>query len=324
MKDASRPPKPFACGLAMRVDIATTIPDASKRATYLFLQLTLAFSSLVWALIIWSGHLAMGFGLMIPLIMWCPALAALVSCRNLGRTFRSIAWRWPNNKYIVAAYIVPLIYTSIAYGAIWAWHLGGWNSEFVSEVVQSFGLRGLPVWGSFTLYITSMASGGLILNLSTALGEEIGWRGFLIPELAKQMSFTRLSLLSGIIWTAWHTPLLLFADYNAGTNRWYALGCSTVTLVSLSFILAWLRLKSDSVWPPAVFHASHNLFVPGVFDNLIRNTGSTLWYTTEFGAALTITSAVFAIYFWTRRSEVHCLIADNVPTALRAQLVGDQ
>ena len=104
----------------MRVDIATTIPDAPKRATYLFLQLTLAFSSLVWALIIWSGHLAMGFGLMIPLIMWCPALAALVSCRNLGRTFRSIAWRWPNNKYIVAAYIVPLIYTSIAYGAIWA------------------------------------------------------------------------------------------------------------------------------------------------------------------------------------------------------------
>ena len=266
----------------------------------------------------------MGFGLMIPVIMWCPALAALVSCRSLGRTFRSIAWRWPNNKYIVAAYIVPLTYTSIAYGAIWAWHLGGWNSEFVSEVVQNFGLRGLPVWGSFTLYIASMASGGLILNLSTALGEEIGWRGFLIPELAKQMSFTRLSLLSGIIWTAWHTPLLLFADYNAGTNRWYALGCSTVTLVSLSFILAWLRLKSDSVWPAAVFHASHNLFVPGVFDNLIRNTGSTLWYTTEFGAALAITSAVFAIYFWTRRSEVHCLIADNVPTALRAQLVGDQ
>ena len=76
----------------------------------------------------------------------------------------------------------------------------------------------------------------------------------------------------------------LFADYNAGTNRWYALGCCTASLVSLSFVLAWLRLKSDSLWPAALLHASHNVFVPCVFDNLIRNTGSTFWYTTQFGA----------------------------------------
>jgi hypothetical protein len=57
-------------------------------------------------------------------------------------------------------------------------------------------------------------------------------------------------------------------------------------------MLAWLRLKSDSVWPAAVFRVSHNVVVPGVFDSLIRNTDSTLWYTSEFGAALTITSAV--------------------------------
>ena len=270
----------------------------------MYLQLTLVFSVVVWTLIIWSGHLYMGFGLMIPAIMWCPALAALVTCRLLGRDFRSLAWRWPNHRYIVAAYFVPLAYASLAYGAVWVFRLGGWNSEFVSLVAQGFGLRGLPAWGSLTLYIISMATGGVILNLSTALGEEIGWRGFLVPELAKQMSFTKVSLLSGIVWAAWHSPLLLFADYNAGTNRWYALGCSTVALVSPSFILAWLRLKSDSIWPAALLHASHNLFVPGIFDNLIRNTGSTLWYTTEFGAALAITSASFALYFWTRRTEI--------------------
>jgi uncharacterized protein len=117
--------------------------------------------------------------------------------------------------------VVPLAYTSVAYGAVWALRLGSWNSEFVSEVVQSFGLRGLPAWGSLTLYVISMATGGTILNLSATLGEEIGWRGFLVPELAKQMSFTSVSLLSGIVWSAWHCPLLLFADYNTGTNRWY-------------------------------------------------------------------------------------------------------
>ena len=66
--------------------------DTPKSATYLYLKLTLAFSALIWALIIWSGHLLMGFGLMAPVIMWCPALAALATCRKLGRESGSLAW----------------------------------------------------------------------------------------------------------------------------------------------------------------------------------------------------------------------------------------
>jgi len=143
-----------------------------------------------------------------------------------------------------------------------------------------------------------------IPSLSHALGEEIGWRGFLVPELARLMSFTKLSLLSGLIWAAWHSPLLLFADYNSGTNLWYALGCFSVMVVSISFVFAWMRLKSGSLWPAALLHASHNLFVQGIFDNLMRNTGRTLWFTTEFGAGLALTCAAFAAYFWTCRREL--------------------
>jgi uncharacterized protein len=281
--------------------------DTPARATYLYLLLTLAFSAVVWIFIIWSGHLGMGFGLLIPVGMWCPALAALVTCRLLGRSFRSLAWGWPQARYVAAGYFVPLAYAAMAYGAVWALGLGGWNSPFVSQVAQQFGLRGMPAWGSLTLYIVFAATGGMVRSLSTALGEEIGWRGFLVPELAKQMSFTKLSLLSGIIWAAWHSPLLLFADYNAGTNRWYGLGCFTVMVVSISFVFAWLRLKSGSLWTAALLHASHNLFVQGIFDNLMRNTGRTLWYTTEFGAALALAGFAFAVYFWTRRGEVEAV-----------------
>jgi CAAX protease family protein len=285
---------------------AAAIPmrNSPKKATYLYLGLTLAFSTVAWTLIIGSGHLNAGFGLMIPVIMWCPALSALVTCRILGRTCRSLAWRWPDTRYAAIAYFVPLMYCLVAYGSVWATRLGGWNSEFVSLVAQEVDLPVLPAWGSLGVFIISMATGGLILNISTALGEEIGWRGFLVPELAKQMSFTRVCFVSGIIWAAWHVPLLFLADYNVGTNRWYALCCSTISLISLSVMLAWLRVKSDSLWTAALLHASHNVFVACVFDNLIRNTGSTLWYTTEFGASLSLTSAVFALCFWIRRGEV--------------------
>ena len=278
--------------------------DTPKRATVVYLLFTLLFSSVIWALVIWSGHLGMAFGTMVVGIMWCPALAALVTCRVLGRSFRSLAWRWPEWKYIATAYLVPLAYAGIAYSTIWALRLGGWNWELVNLVAERFGLRGMPAWGAFLLWLLFTATATLIMRIATALGEEIGWRGFLVPELAKQLSFTKLSLLSGSIWAAWHAPLLLFADYNAGTNRWYAMTCFAVMIVSSSFIFAWLRLKSGSLWPAAVLHASHNLFVQTVFDSIMRNTGKTLWYTTEFGVALALVTTCFAAYFWTRRGEV--------------------
>jgi len=295
------------------------MPDTPKRATALYLLLTLVSSAVIWGLIIWSGHLGMGFGLMVTAVMWCPALAAFVTCRLVGRSVRSLAWRWPEGRYVAAAYFVPLLYSSIAYGAVWAFRQGGWNSEFVGMVAQRFGLRGMPAWGALTLYVCFMATAGMVRSLSTALGEEIGWRGFLVPELAKQMSFTRLSLLSGIIWAAWHSPLLLFADYNAGTNRWYALGCFTVMVVSISFVFAWLRLKSGSLWPAALLHASHNLFVQSIFDNVMRDTGRTLWYTTEFGAALALVSAAFAAFYWRRRGELDRAMPAEEPDAVLSQ-----
>ncbi|MGB7151450.1 MAG: type II CAAX endopeptidase family protein [Terriglobales bacterium] len=278
--------------------------DTPQRATILYLSFTLLFSAVIWTLVIWSGHLGMAFGMMITAVMWCPALASLVTCRLMGRSFRSLAWRWPEGRYLAVAYFLPLGYAAIAYGSVWALRLGGWNSDLVGLVTQRFGLRGMPQWGVFALWLLFTSTAGLIRGLSTALGEEIGWRGFLVPELAKQMSFTKLSLLSGVIWAAWHSPLLLFADYNAGTNRWYALGCFAVMVISGSFAFAWLRLKSGSLWTAAVLHASHNLFVQTVFDNMMRNTGKTLWYTTEFGIALAAVNIAVAVYFWTRREEV--------------------
>jgi len=203
--------------------------DTPKKAISLYLLLTLSLSAVVWALIIWSGHLNMGFGLVIPAIMWCPALAALLTCRLLGREVRSLAWRWPDSRYMAAAYSVPLAYASVAYGAIWALKLAGWNSDFVTLIAVGLGLNGLPAWASLTVCIIFMATGGVIQNLSMTLGEEIGWRGLLAPELLKYMSFTKASLVSGFVWASWHSPLLLFADYNAGTNRWYAFVCSAIT-----------------------------------------------------------------------------------------------
>jgi membrane protease YdiL (CAAX protease family) len=75
-------------------------------------------------------------------------------------------------------------------------------------------------------------------------------------------------------------------------------------VVSLAFPLAWLRLRSGSVWPCALLHASHNLFIQAFLDRVTVDTGITRWLTTEFGAALALTVGITAWLFWRQRDAV--------------------
>ncbi len=53
-------------------------------------------------------------------------------------------------------------------------------------------------------------------SMATALGEKIGWRGFLVPKLATATrSYPKTALMSGVIRAVWHFPLLIFGNYNA-------------------------------------------------------------------------------------------------------------
>ena len=154
------------------------------------------------------------------------------------------------------------------------------------------------------VYVLVMGSFGLVRSLSSALGEEIGWRGFLVPQLSKTFSFTATALISGIIWSCWHYPILIWGDYNAGTPTWYGLTCFTVMVIAMSFVFAWMRLKSGSLWTGAILHASHNQYIQAIFTPLTRNTGKTAWFIDEFGAVLPVIAVLFAIYFWSKRREL--------------------
>ena len=115
---------------------------------------------------------------------------------------------------------------------------------------------------------------------------------------------TATAVISGVAWALWHWPAVSYGDYNAGTRAWYAVMCGTILAISISFVMAWLRLKSGSLWTGAILHASHNLYVQSIFTPLTRNTGKTAWYIDEFGVVPPLIAACFAIYFWSRRREL--------------------
>jgi membrane protease YdiL (CAAX protease family) len=151
------------------------------------------------------------------------------------------------------------------------------------------------------LFVATLA---VLFSCLSAAGEEIGWRGFLVPELMKFNSFTRTALISGVVWSAWHLPLILWSGYNSGTPSWYAVSCFAVMVISISFVFAWLRLKSGSVWPAVLLHASHNAIIQIYLDGLTVSRGPTNYLIGEFGCAMSPLTIFFAWIVWRRRAEV--------------------
>lgn len=124
------------------------------------------------------------------------------------------------------------------------------------------------------------------LGLIGAFGEELGWRGFLLPKLMVEVRHPYA--LTGIVWAAWHLPLIAFGGFYAVEHRLqmaliYALG-----IVAMNLVFCELRMRSGSVWVATVAHAAHNfvfqfvvpvliLTMPGgrakLWDQIVGDTG---------------------------------------------------
>jgi membrane protease YdiL (CAAX protease family) len=237
--------------------------------------------------------------------MWSPAFAAFATKRIFGESVRELPWKWGSARNAWLGYLIPIAYALPVYIIVWVTGLGAFNLSILPKIAQDFGWPNFPAGLALTLFILLTATLGMVAKTSRALGEEIGWRGFLVPELSKVVGFSGVGIISGLMWAAYHFPVLIFADYNAGTSAWYGLTCFTIMVVADSFILAWLTLRSRSLWPAAILHGSHNLFIQSIFTPLTRDTGPTKYVIDEFGIGLVITITIGAIVVWGKRAEVY-------------------
>jgi membrane protease YdiL (CAAX protease family) len=270
----------------------------------LFLLLVFLFSSLPYAIIIHTHHIRAANGLIARLIMWCPAFAAFATCALLRIDLATLGWNWRPAKYVAWGYFLPLLYAIPVYAVAWFAIKGSFAlGAFEHTMADTYGLSRSPHLATFLLGIPVLATVGVVGSVANALGEEIGWRGFLLPRLVNRFGFTLGCTISGVIWAIWHYPILLWADYNVGTSPRYALACFTLMVIAHAFIMGWLRLKSGSLWPCAMLHASHNLFVQLIFDAITAPAGRVLYITTEFGAGLVLTIGAIATYLWLRERK---------------------
>ena len=97
-----------------------------------------------------------------------------------------------------------------------------------------------------------------IMGMIQCFGEELGWRGYLLPKIGEKLSPLSASVFTGVIWGLWHAPIIAMG-YNYGTNNPIAgIFAMTVFCTVLGIISGFLTYKVRSIWPAVLFHASIN------------------------------------------------------------------
>lgn len=171
--------------------------------------------------------------------------------------FRDVGFKVGKLKYWFLAFSIPLLIAFVS--NLICWNVG--INEFVPYPETILAKVGVSSVG---MLIALKFPWWLLWGNLNALGEELGWRGFLIPKLT-YLKVRHPFLLSAFIWGVWHYPLILWGDYATSEYPVISVLLFTIMIMCSGVFVAWLRMESGSVWVATFYHACHNLFLQTVF-----------------------------------------------------------
>lgn len=216
----------------------------------------------------------------IPLT-WIPGIVAVACSHHFGNRERDLGLAMPGRLSIMYAYIVPAVCVLLTLFLLVLFGIGQFKLPQISILKVALIQPTLGVAVGFTL----------------ALGEEVGWRGYLHTHLMRARVPEPL-LVTGLIWSAWHWPLILFADYSTSPAPWVSVFLFTITMTSFSVFLGWLREYSKSVFPCALAHAVHTTWLENITPEFYRAGQMSPYFSGESGFIMAIIYLLIAFYLY--------------------------
>ena len=218
------------------------------------------------------------------LAMWGPGIAALIATLVVAkRPFRSLRLNTLGPKrYYLWAWLLPPVLVVLG-GLLTVFiRTGQLDMEFTFMQQQLEATRTqLPISpGSLVLVQIGQALiFGPLINIIFTMGEELGWRGFLLPKLLPLGQWKAL-LVSGAIWGIWHAPAIA-QGHNYPDHPILGILLMIVFCILLGIIIGWMYLNTRSPWVAALAHGSINAWAGLPF--LFLKPG----FDTALGGALT-------------------------------------
>jgi uncharacterized protein len=220
--------------------------------------------------------------------MYTPTLAVLIMMLVVTRDgYSKAGWATLGLhrlglRWWLLALIGPLVVMSAVYGIVW-----------------NTGMAQFALPDGFTLAkLATNVAIGIGISSAVGLGEEIGFRGYLLPRLT-QLGTARALLLSGLMHAIWHFPLMLMTPVYPILGNWLIVGpIILLTITAAGVFYGYLQLSSKSVWPSTLAHG-------------VINTAF------DFFPLLTVTAAPLALEYLAGEKGVLTLAA----TALSAGVI---
>ena len=242
--------------------------------------------------------------------MWAPGIGAIIATRfvekqSIIQTLR-LNTLGPKRFYLVAWFLPALIVlATLGVSVLLGTATFDPSLTFVRETLAKAPAgTALPPVEILVLTQTAFAlTLAPFINILFAVGEELGWRGFLLPRLMPLGQWKAI-LLSGLIWGAWHIPTTLFYGYNFPQHPYLGILLLLAGFPLLGTILAWLTLKTRSPWAAALGHGAFNA-VAGVAFFFLQPGFDTALAGSPLGLAGWVPMGLFIIWLvWAKQLPV--------------------
>jgi membrane protease YdiL (CAAX protease family) len=253
-------------------------PPMPWRALTIFLAIAVGTTTAIAIVCFAAGWTveSRAWALLVPIAMWAPAAGAFVARRTVDRAFVGTLplarWGVTGPRVVLRPLVIPLVVYAAAYAIAWRAGLAHWN----------------PGEGRWTS--AGQIAANLVINLSvlgvfgtfTAMGEEIGWRGYLQPRL--DAAGIRRSVV--VVWLcqlAYHVPLMLGAGYVDVGGFGPSVALFAIGDLPMTFIIARESYLARSVWPAIFLHSFHNTISQWLFPKLFTLDANQIWLRGEDG-----------------------------------------
>ncbi len=182
-------------------------------------------------------------------------------------------WLRPNFKRgwpaYLAVWFLPLVAVIVGGGVFYLLFPQSFdpNLSAIQNLVQGTPSAAANPWLILVSMTLSLVIISTPINMVVSLGEEFGWRAYLLPKLMKGYTGSgdfdgtearKAALLTGLIHGVWHWPLLFMGIRLVPGATFLTPVVYLVFVVAMSVLLSWATLRSGSVWPAALGHGAIN------------------------------------------------------------------
>lgn len=204
-----------------------------------------------------------GDTLALTVLMFTPAVSVLLTTLLAGAGWKELLANFhlkPRLRQNKGRYLgVWLLTPVVAYlGAAFYFLLFPQQFTLQSTLAVESGMQGTDYIAFLATMIPLAVLVNPLMGLPQCLGEELAWRGWLLPKLTERFGQLRAVLLTSLVWGLWHAPVVAMG-YNYGEGHPLAnVAAMVLFCLVLGVIQGFLFWRTDSIWGPVLFHAAVN------------------------------------------------------------------